>query len=43
MCCVSVASGVGEGDVGGIGAVNQSLAGFGCSLPVFVALEENWM
>lgn len=30
-------------DLGGIGSVNQSLGGSGCSLPVFVALEENWM
>lgn len=29
--------GVGEGAVGGIGSVNQSLGGFGCSLPVLVA------
>lgn len=43
MYCVSVASGVGEGDVGGIGSVNQSLGGFICSLPVLVALEERWV
>lgn len=33
----------GRGRCGGVGSVNQSLGGFGCSLPVFVALEENWM